>query len=91
MSNISICSLFELSFKRRAYAHISVKDVDTFGNNDIKELYGAKGEPVLLFFYYEQTSSGNLKEYYEIIDEARPLSGFFPTHPDFFTEMHLHF
>ena len=30
-----------------------------------------------------------LKEYYEIIDEARPLSGFFPTHADFFTEMHF--
>ena len=30
-----------------------------------------------------------LKEYYEIVDEARPLSGFFPTHADFFTEMHL--
>ena len=24
-----------------------------------------------------------LKEYYEIIDEAHPLSGFFPTHGDF--------
>ena len=30
-----------------------------------------------------------LKEYYEIVDEARPLSGFFPTHADFFTEMHF--
>ena len=27
-----------------------------------------------------------LKEYYEIVDEARPLSGFFPTHADFFYE-----
>ena len=27
-----------------------------------------------------------LKEYYEIVDEARPLSRFFPTHADFFTE-----
>ena len=25
-----------------------------------------------------------LKEYYEIVDEAHPLSGFFPTHADFF-------
>ena len=25
----------------------------------------------------------DLKEYYEIVDEARPLSGFFPTHADF--------
>ena len=31
----------------------------------------------------------NLKEYYEIVDEARPLSGFFPTHADFITEMHI--
>ena len=30
-----------------------------------------------------------LKEYYEIVDEARPLSRFFPTHADFFTEMHF--
>ena len=30
-----------------------------------------------------------LKEYYEIVDEAHPLSGFFPTHADFFTEMHI--
>ena len=30
-----------------------------------------------------------LMEYYEIVDEARPLSGFFPTHADFFTEMHF--
>ena len=37
--------------------------------------------------------SQDLKEYYEydyeIVDEARPLSGFFPTHADLFTEMHL--
>ena len=30
-----------------------------------------------------------LKEYYEIVDEARPLSEFFATHADFFTEMHF--
>ena len=30
-----------------------------------------------------------LKEYYEIVDEARPPSGFFPTHADLFTEMHF--
>ena len=29
-----------------------------------------------------------LKEYYEIVDEARPLSVFFPTHADFLMEMH---
>ena len=28
-------------------------------------------------------------EYYEIVGELRPLSGFFPTHADFFTEMHF--
>ena len=27
-----------------------------------------------------------IKEYYEIVDEACPLSGFFSTHDDFFTE-----
>ena len=33
----------------------------------------------------------NLKgiAYYESVDEARPLSGFVPTHADFFTEMHF--
>ena len=36
-----------------------------------------------------ESLNGQLKEYYEIVDEARPLSGFFPTHADFFTEMHL--
>ena len=30
-----------------------------------------------------------LKEYYEIVGESRPLSEFFRTHADFFTEMHL--
>ena len=35
------------------------------------------------------TTSTDLKEYYEIVDEARPLSGFFPTHADFFTEMNF--
>ena len=30
-----------------------------------------------------------LKDYYEIVDEAHPLSGFSPTHADFCTEMHL--
>ena len=31
----------------------------------------------------------NLKEYYEIVGESRPLSGFVPTHADLFTEMHF--
>ena len=31
----------------------------------------------------------SLKEYYEIVNEARPLSGFFPTHADLFAEMHF--
>ena len=31
-----------------------------------------------------------LKEYYEIVGESRPLSAFFPTHADFFTEMHFY-
>ena len=32
----------------------------------------------------------NLKEYYEIVGESRPLSVFFPTHADLFTEMHFY-
>ena len=31
----------------------------------------------------------HLKEYYEIVDEARPLSRFVPIHADLFTEMHF--
>ena len=31
----------------------------------------------------------DLKEYYEIVGESRPLSAFFPTRADFFTEMHF--
>ena len=38
---------------------------------------GCKGEEITLNVF-------NLKEYYEIVDESRPLSGFFPTHADFF-------
>ena len=30
-----------------------------------------------------------LKEYYEIVDEARPCQDFFPTDADFFTEMNF--
>ena len=33
---------------------------------------------------------GNLKEYYEIVGESRPLSAIFPTHAFFFTEMHFY-
>ena len=36
---------------------------------------------------YESTC---LKEYYEIVGESRPLSVFFPTHADLFTEMHFY-
>ena len=32
---------------------------------------------------YNLCEEVSLKEYYEIIDEARPLSWFFPTHADF--------
>ena len=28
-------------------------------------------------------SNFDLKKYYEIVDDARPLSGFFPLHADF--------
>ena len=31
-----------------------------------------------------------LKEYYEIVGESHPLSVFFPTHVDLFTEMHFY-
>ena len=31
-----------------------------------------------------------LKEYYEIVGESRPLSAFFPTQADFFTEIHFY-
>ena len=31
----------------------------------------------------------DLKEYYEIVGESRPLSAFITKHADFFTEMHF--
>ena len=31
-----------------------------------------------------------LKEYYEIVGKSRPLLAFFPTHADFYTEMHFY-
>ena len=31
-----------------------------------------------------------LKEYYDIVSKSRPLSAFFPTRADFFTEMHFY-
>ena len=31
-----------------------------------------------------------LKEYYEIVDEAYPLSGLFLTHADFFTQKYIY-
>ena len=44
---------------------------------------------VFYFWTDSKTQFNMLKEYYEIVDEARPLSGFFPTHADFLTEMHF--
>ena len=38
---------------------------------------------------HQHQVNAQLKEYYEIVDEAHPLSGFFPTHAVFFTEMHF--
>ena len=34
-------------------------------------------------------SERQLKEYYEIVGESRPLSAIFSKHADFFTEMHF--
>ena len=39
--------------------------------------------------YNDAVFFSDLKEYYEIVNETRPLSGVFPTHADFFTEMHF--
>ena len=35
------------------------------------------------------TEPKQLKEYYEIVGESRPLSAFFHKHADIFTEMHF--
>ena len=56
---------------------------DYYNNNhDIIALFIRK-------IYIKWHSAFILKEYYEIVGESRPLSGFFPTHADFFTEMHI--
>ena len=39
---------------------------------------------------HSQKPGLKLKEYYEIVGESRPLSAFFQTHADFFTEMHFY-
>ena len=50
-----------------------------------------KSAYILLFHTLKATHiSAVLKEYYEIVGESRPLSAFFPTHVDFFTEMHFY-
>ena len=48
--------------------------------------------PIVCFMIHTPGISvceGDLKEYFEIVGESRPLSGFSPTHADFFTEMHF--
>ena len=52
-------------------------------------LFDSQDRVSMLFLRF--ASFGNhLKEYYEIVGESRPLSAFFPTHADFFTEMHFY-
>ena len=68
------------------------------GKSDTK--YSHKNVSVLLFtvhFVYSTFClhnmalfANNLKEYYEIVGESRPLSAFFPTHADLITEMHFY-
>ena len=40
-------------------------------------------------FLFLSSDSFCLKEYYEIVGETRPLSGFLHTHADYFTEIHF--
>ena len=40
--------------------------------------------------FFNDKNITHLKEYYEIVGESRPLSAFFPTHADYFTEMHFY-
>ena len=39
-----------------------------------------------LFPHGQREELNCFKEYYEIVDEARPLSGYSPTHTDLYTE-----
>ena len=59
-----------------------------YSNRDISLL----GYPRLLFRIHtiKFVIPKALKEYYEIVGESRPLSAFFPTHADFFTEIHFY-
>ena len=45
---------------------------------------------MIIMYVYLLPEIVALKEYYEIVGESRPLSAFFPTHADFFTEMHFY-
>ena len=73
--NMNICCLYFLMYFFVCYTLV-------FG------LYNYVTLTALAFMVMEHIMS-HLKEYYEIVDEARPLSGFFPTHADPFMEMHF--
>ena len=62
----------------KMYCNKKLHQVDESGRNILQSAASCVFCPV------------NLKEYYEIVDEARPLSGIFTTHADFFTEMHFY-
>ena len=69
---------------------LSLEGVQTFYTGDIAQiLVNATVERGNYSVYHHDLLQLYLKEYYEIVDEARPLSGFFPTHADCFTEMHF--
>ena len=57
--------------------------------NDLACSDGGVGADRFVCVSMTQVFSFQLKEYYEIVGESRPLSEIFPTHADFFTEMHF--
>ena len=59
--------------------------IDLFDNAKLQE----PTEANKMSFDLSWMGQYELKEYYEIVNEARPLSWFHPTDADCFTEMHL--
>ena len=43
----------------------------------------------MIYSFIQSLLHIKLKEYYEIVDEARLYQDFFPTHADLLTEMHF--
>ena len=68
---------------------VAVPAPEFWGANGWQEIFQGGQKLLLCAFFAPFELKIPLKEYYDIVDEARPLSAFFPKHADSFTEMHF--